>query len=1062
MLHLYQSNRLEILLELLSAVIAEPLSNPLAKETVIVQSKGMGRWISLRLAEKQAICANIDFPLPASYLWQLLCENLENLPKRSTYSPEIMTWSILNELKTADALDPRLSHYLKDGSECRQFELAQRIALAFDQYLIYRPDWIASFEQSKPLNLGPDESWQASIWRAVSSNNEPHRAELIAQLLKKIEAPADTFGERIILFGISSLPPIFIEVIKRLSQVMEVCFFVLNPCQKPWGDIKDQKEIARLSGDQAADELYLFSGNPLLASLGKQGREFFDRLLSENLDIHDLFQEEAPETLLKRIQSDLLNLIDRSEFPDEPLPKALEECDRSIQIHVCHSAMREIEVLKDQLLLLFEQDHSLQPSDIAVLTPDIHAYAPFIEAVFASDAQPRIPFSIADLDETANQPLIEHFMQLLELPHSRFEASWVLDFLTLPALREKFCLTESDLPMIHEWVRKTGIRWGKDKAQRKAMNLPEEALNTWQEGLQRILLGYALPQAVCEEGIPLFESVLPYDDIEGSLAETLGHFAEFIETMSHFSRLLTPKRSLTDWTDALNGLLEAFFKATDETEEEALQKLRDSFEALTESGELSEFKQSVGLSVISRWLSNQLKEISTGGFLTGGVTFCAMVPMRCLPFKVICLIGMNDGVFPRQTRPISFDLIAQHPRAGDRSRRLDDRYLFLETLLSVREKLYISYVGKNIRDNASLPPSVLVSDLIDLIKASGPENCMDDIVTEHFLQAFNPGYFQADPKHPSFSNTWLEAARCLGHDQHLSSPLFDEVLPEPGPEWQALNLKDLDYFYANPARFILKKRIGLMLPQEEEPIANREPFELAYFDKSLIRESIVKQTISTLNLDDAVYQITQASGLLPHGAFGKALFEEEKRIGEKFKSNLSPFLEDPLFEPVSFCFETEKHRLEGTLTGLRPNGLTVWSIQKQSARHLFSLWLNHICLCLLKPEGIELKSRLICLDKTVSFKAIEQPQALLENLLDYYRQGLCRPLPFFVKSAHAYAKTQDLKAAHKIWDASGVEEFFGESENIWYQSVYRGTDPLDERFENLSVDLFNPLLQALE
>lgn len=1095
MLIVFQSNRLETLLELLSALVQRPQANVFATETVVVQSKGMGRWVSLKLAESHGICANLQFPLPASYQWELLRAVFGELPRRSKYSPDAMAFRLLDWFSSPGNLArvPRLSSYLDDGDDIRRYQLARRIADLFDQYLVYRPDWIGAWQKGGTLGLGPDEAWQARLWREMSASmGETHRARLTERLLEALAGGdfKDRLPERLILFGISSLPPEFLRLIEKLSGQIDIALFAINPCRMHWGDIRDSQEIARQSGDESPEEMLLMEGNPLLASFGKQGREFFDGLQELAPDMHELFDEGPGEgSLLRLLQKDILDLSHRggdSAFAGEEDPTGdslvrrepratVHDNDRSLQIHVCHGPMREVEVLRDQLLAMLDEDPDLSPSDIAVLTPDIKLYAPYIEAVFGSVQGPtRLPFAIADRSESDEGALLVAFLRLLDLPVSRFEAEWVMDFLEQDCVRERFGIGDQDLPAIHRRLRESGIRWGKDAAHRAALGLPAESRHAWREGLLRLLLGYALPAAVAGNGLPLFADVLPYDDVEGSVAETLGRFVEFAESLMQWSDRLKFSLRLEQWADLLGEMLESLFAPVSEEQQEDRQRLRDAFELLREIAELAEFSGKVEIPVVKRWLAEQLGGESGGGFLTGGVTFCAMVPMRSLPFKVICLLGLNDEAFPRRQRAAGFDLIARHPRRGDRSRRLDDRYLFLETLLSARQTLYISYVGRDIRDNAELPPSVLVADLLDAVDAGfereGGGGCLSQVVTVHSLQAFHPDYFKGNPRKPSYSPHWLEAARQLGSGGENPAPFFGEDLPEPEEEWLSIDLAELTHFFSNPARYLLRRRLGIFFDAGDEAFENREPFALDYFDKDFLRDLALKELHGDIPPQSA-QRLADANGLLPHGGFGRALFERERSTAKKLAPNILPLLDLPRLDPLSLRFEAHGVRLDDQLTGATPQGLIQWRLQAFSPRDLFALWIRHLALCLLRPDGVERSSVWVGENKIGGLGPVPEPEQALAELLGCYRRGLRRPLPFFVKSAWAYAEALEggepeagLKAAHKTWDAPDFRNgnFRGESEDPYYRRVYGDGDPLDEDFERLALDLLGPLREAMK
>jgi exodeoxyribonuclease V gamma subunit len=502
--------------------------------------------------------------------------------------------------------------------------------------------------------------------------------------------------------------------------------------------------------------------------------------------------------------------------------------------------------------------------------------------------------------------------------------------------------------------------------------------------------------------------------------------------------------------------------------------VRDALDLLNEMAELSGFGSPVELPVLKRWLDSQLSTESGGGFLTGGVTFCAMVPMRSLPFKVICVLGLNDDAFPRRLQAKGFDLIARHPRRGDRSRRLDDRYLFLETLLSARDTFYLSYVGRNIRDNGVLPPSVLVADLLDVVQSGcameDGSDCLRHVITYHALQAFNPEYFQGDPKLPGYSSQWLEAAKRLGMQGETPARFFAGSLPEPEGKPVMVDLVGLAYFFSNPSRYLLRNRLGLSLDAPSEAFENREPFGLNYFDKETLRNMALEEMHQHSPLQTA-QRLASAAGVLPHGGFGRAVFAKEQAAATKAAPAILPLLDISKMEAIHLRFESACIVLESLLPGVTLQGLVEWRLQKISPRDLFKLWVRHLALCLLLPPDVECRSRLVGEKKTYWLNPVANPGLEIAKLLNHYRQGLCRPLPFFVKSAWGYAQAEAkqgrdraLQAAHKIWDVPEFRNgaFFGESENIYYQTVYRGVDPLDGEFESISMDIITPLMAALE
>jgi exodeoxyribonuclease V gamma subunit len=1095
-LHLYQSNRLEHLFQLFARVMrAQPLASPFAQEIVVVQSKGMGRWLNFRLAREQGIAANIQYPLPASFFWDVLNRMLGTQKPRSVFSPEVLTLRILRWLENADNLlgAPVLAAYLQDGGDFRRYSLANRLADVLDQYLIYRPDWLQAWERGEqPLNA-PDALWQARLWRdLVNDAVDEHRASSLQRMLQMLERGegVQRLPQRVMLVGISSLPPVYLQLLKLLGQHIEVAFFALNPCALPWGDIRDLREQARLGGDSDPTDLYLDVGNPLLAAWGKQGRDFFDSL-ADVPQLHDVFDEpEAAHSLLACLQQDVLTLTDRPS--GEPYQVA--DDDRSLQVHVCHSPMREVEVLHDQLLALFNADASLQPADVVVLTPDIELYAPFIDAVFAPHpGTPPIPYSIADRSEAAASPLAQVFLSLLGLAEQRFSVDWVLGLLDSPAIRARFGLEEADLPRIQHWVNATHTRWGRDAEHKAEFGLPPTAQNSWREGLTRLLLGVALPQAAQTDGLPLYAGLLPFDDVEGAQAQIAARFAQCVESLFQQAQALQAPRPLSEWAHAVAGLCDAVLLAESDSDIALLQRIRERLQALRDLSQQADYQTPVGLPVLRAWLSNQLESRSAGGgFLTGGVTFCTMVPMRSLPFRVICVLGMDDATFPRRLRPMGFDLISRFPRFGDRSRRADDRFLFLETLLSARDVFYVSYVGRDIRSDAELPPSILLNDLLDTVakgcvpaevrageaRLEAGKRLLAQIVTQHPLQPFDLRYFSGDARLPGFHAGWARAAQLAGRGNGSARSVFDAALPEPDDSWRQLEVAELRECLDNPTRYLLQQRCGLSEPRAAVELRNSEPFDLAFQDKSLLR----KQAWQILQQDlplPASTELARASGVLPHGPWGERRQQHEAALTQHIHTRALPWLQQTLLPPQAWrVLGPQRLELSGWLAEVRPSGNLLVLRGKASAFYLLQAWLDHLALCQLQPAGATLQTTIVAEDGIWQLRRVDDPQTHWRTLLGIYWQALQQPLPLFRKTSSAYARVlaagpgkkspeehQEAasKAASGAWLGNSFSDIAGEVEqDAWLHLVWAAQDPLAGEFDALARQVWLPLYQHLQ
>jgi exodeoxyribonuclease V gamma subunit len=725
--------------------------------------------------------------------------------------------------------------------------------------------------------------------------------------------------------------------------------------------------------------------------------------------------------------------------------------------------MREMEVLHDQLLALFEKHPDLKPHDVVVMAPDIRVYAPFAEAVFATapEAQ-RIPFSIADRGARAENGIIDTFLRILELTGSRFTASSVMSILESVALQRRFELAEPDLEIIRGWIEKTGIRWGIDAAHRARLGLPEFGENSWRAGLDRLLLGYAAPAG----GERLFEGLLAFDDVEGSLAETLGHFVDFAESLFATAARLEAPRPLRNWVEVLRQVAERFFIADDEREPD-LRQLRRIFDSLGKTAELFGFDEPVPLDVLLAHLDEALgREELGGGFLIGKLTFCALKPMRAIPCRVICLVGMNDTAFPRQERAPAFDLIAQQPRPGDRNTRDDDRYLFLEALLSARDAFYLSYVGRSIRDNNPLPPSVLVSELLEYSGATA---------VEHPLQTFSPKYFDGSDGLFSYSAKNCLASGAAAEERILPAPFITAKIGPPEAEWRRLDNARLFCFLGNAAKFLLSERLGLRIPKLDSLLEETEPLEPGGLAKYSLEQEFLRRALGGEECEP-LFPVARAGGALPPGRAGEshllelstnaALFAEVVR--EKARNRA---------EPEELKLTIGEFELSARIDSLFDGCLLRQRLTTRKPKDLLRIWIDHLMMNCMRPT----ESILITATKE-KHPVIERfappgedPRALLATLLDFYARGLSEPLPFFPRSSYAFAEravhpskgSTPLEKAQKTWGDSPLphDDEFGlgpEREDDYFDLAFRNVaDPLGPEFQAIALAIFGPALQVM-
>ncbi len=1121
-------NRLEELRELVVAWMRRHPLAPLENEVVLVQSNGIAQWLKLALAEQDScgIAAAVQVELPGSFLWRSYRSVLggDSIPRESPLDKAPLTWRLMRLLPgllAAEAFAP-LRRFLEDDNDLRKrHQLAERLADLFDQYQVYRADWLADWAegrdrlrdargQFRPL----DEAlrWQPALWRALladvgAAEMAGSRAGVhprFVERLRHAECRPHGLPRRIIVFGISSLPAQAVEALAALARFSQVLLCVHNPCRHHWGDIVPDQDLLRhqyrrhgrragMAPGLSADELHQHA-HPLLAAWGKQGRDYIN-LLDQHDDPDyyrqrfdaigqriDLFGSADTGSLLGQLQDDILDLRPLAETratwaPLDPV------ADRSLRFHIAHSAQREVEILHDQLLERFSADPTLRPREIIVMVPDVNAYAPHIQAVFGQYAQddPRfIPFTLADQGQRGCEPLLIAVEHLLKLPEGRLTVGEVLDLLDVPALRARFGIDEGELPTLHRWIEGAGIRWGLDAERRAALGLPQGLeQNTWRFGLRRMLLGYAVGR-----GAALGE-IEPFDEIGGLDAALIGPLVRLLDALDTLHRRLDGKAAPARWGEILRALLAEFFVAQNERDETLLGQLEtalDDWLALCAGVALEE---SLPLSVVREaWLGALDQGRLSQRFLAGAVNFCTLMPMRAIPFRQVCLLGMHDGDYPRSVTPLDFDLMAGDYRPGDRSRREDDRYLLLEALLAAREQLYISWVGRSIRDNGERPASVLVGQLRDHLSAgwtlAGGGDLLAALTTEHPLQPFSRAYFGGgDPALFSYAHEWAELHRAAGEDAPARVlPPFDADAP--------LGLETLQGFLRDPVKHFFTQRLKVHLDEAAQAQLDEEPFGLDGLQLHQLRQELLGAATLALDagaavepaLQDAAERL-QRSGRLPLAGFGARLREAVlaplPAQVQRFAA-LCALWPERLESPRPLRFAHAGVALDGWLGGLRRGGaddaLARIELQPGALRkgkgwkwhRLLRPWVAHVAAA---ACGLRLTSLLVGEDVALRFAPVdaERAQGILRLWLEGYVAGLNAPLPVALDTAIAWLSAEDEERAARAacetyeggYQRSGEVE---KSASLARQYPDFAALTADGDFPAWSQDLYQALLQA--
>lgn len=1079
---------------------------PLENEVILVQSNGIGQWLKLALAADvrddgtggSGIAAALDMTLPARFLWQAYRAVLTHVehdpdavPATSPFDKSRLLWRLLRllpELMKHEEFSPLRQFLDGDGDLRKHHQLAERLADLFDQYQVYRADWLDAWGRGEDVlisargearPLDDSQRWQPSLWRALredvgsdgidSSRAMVHRRFLEASRRLDGDDRPPGLPRRVMVFGISSLPQQALEALAAIARYCQVVLCVHNPCQHYWADIIEHKDLLRAEryrqrrksgmparldvlGDGDGEESLHLHAQPLLAAWGKQGRDYL-RLLDEHDDTQayaglfaadslriDLFESLGEACLLHQLQDDIRELRPLAETR-ERWPAVNTRHDDSIVFHVAHSPQREVEILHDQLLAAFSADPELRPRDVIVMVPDIDHYAPHIQAVFSQyergqyeegrleRGDPRyIPFTLSDQGDRHRQPLLIALEKLLRLPELRLSVSDLLDLIDVPALRARFGIEEADLPTLRRWIQGAGIRWGLHGEQRGSLDLPGGMeQNTWAFGLRRLLLGYVVGEAA--DGP--WQGIEPFDDIGGLEAQLAGPLATLLDTLERHWHTLREPTDVGGWVLRLRELLEASFLADAPEDSLMLAQLELKLQAWQESAEEAGLTRELPLSVVrEHWLAQIDEHSLSQRFMAGAVNFATLMPMRAIPFKRVCLLGMNDGDYPRSHPPMDFDLMNADYRPGDRSRREDDRYLFLEALLSAREQLYVSWVGRSIVDNTEKPPSVLVGQLRDHLQAgwrsADGDDLIDALTTEHPLQPFSRAYF---PTHEQLTARGVSARRLITYAHEWREVHNDTALSakigELGEFTQEspLTLAQLGHFLRDPAKAFFNTRLKVIFEREDIVSLDHEPFALDGLANWQLQDHLIQVQRRAIDegrprapaMLDALERL-QGQGVLAMGAFGSRMREQLAEpmddLFEAYEAALDEWphaVDEP--EPVQFAVPGSPP-LEDWLDELRLDAegnrcrlvLTSSSLIKKNKyhwHHLLRPWVAHLAGHL---DNVPLTTRLLSKAGHVTLPPLDPEIARkhLTELVTAWQAGMRAPLPLATGAAFAW------------------------------------------------------------
>jgi len=1071
-LTLYSGNRLEILTDKFAETVSASPLPVMTKEIIVLQSMGMMKWLTVEMSRRLGIWSNYEYVFPNRMAGNILNSFIPGKGDERFFDKDIMTWKCVDLIlkEKANPCFAELSLYIKnDITGIKLYQVASKIIDLFDQYMTFRPDMILDWD-----NGGMEGEWQAELWRiltrGMNGDHPPALLEKIYNLLKtgKDFSPVN-LPERITVFGISYIPMYHLNILRAASLYSEVNFFILNPSSEYWGNILTDKERQKIistspviPGDPE-DYLHIEQGNTLLASLGRVGRDFLFNIFMSDLDTVELFAEPERKSLLTMVQNDIYTMnngatgTDKFNFTEDELLN-----DGSITVSSCHSSMREVEVLHDYILDLLNSDQTLAPGDILVMSPDIEEYSSSIHGIFgrSGGGVPHIPFRIADRKLKNTSIAIETFFKVLALGEERFTSASVLSIAECGEIREKFNLNNEDMDRIGRWVRETSVFWGIDSEYKEDLGLPGIHENTWSFGFNRMLMG-----GIMNYWDQTSLGILPYPGIEGSDLRILGRFISFFNSLRDISYMLKNDYSLSEWSEVINTILDSLFAADDVPE--GLSSVSAAALKIKNLEGDSLFSGKVSVSVISEYLDKTLSGAASGkDFVSGSLTFCEMLPMRSIPCRVICILGMNDSAFPRKSRALSFDLTSASPKRGDRSVRDEDRYLFLETLVSARDHLYISYTGQSLSSNDELNPSVVVSELLEYIDEfygvdPGTKSVRDYIFKEHRIQPYNPVYFIPGSGFFTYHGSRIEGAKSYALSEKLDYRFMDKSLPPLSDDEKTITVYELAAFLINPSKTLMNKRLGLYLGMRSDEFIEEEPFTPDFLDQYKLNAEIMK-ALQEGRGHDSHFELVKAEGILPHSTPGVLVYDSSFSRVKNFYDRFSYLLKDKN-DDIEIDLDINGFNLTGNADNIYSGRVIFFRYASAKAMDILSAWITHLALCasgtftgdtiLISKNGIQ------------GWSHVSESRDILSGLLDIYEEGMMKPLPLFPKSTLKFAETfydgkkgepgaRALKAAASAFSSSF---FSGDSADPYIQKFFTDFYAFSAGLNKLALKVYSPV-----
>ncbi|HEX2153740.1 MAG TPA: exodeoxyribonuclease V subunit gamma [Acidimicrobiia bacterium] len=1011
----------DALVAMLCDQLANPVGDLFSTEMVVVPSRGIERWLTQQIAAGMAergagdgICANVEFPSPRRVVGRVLGAEPALARSADSWESPALTAHLLeaiddNRTESWMSLVARYLDEKQGGSSANRMVAAAKMARLYSRYARRRPVMIRHWQKSEDVGpggepLSPDTTWQAELWRAVRQKiGVPSLPELLPAGLDPIRRGEVDPGlpERLAVYGLTTTDPLDLDVLVALGGTREVNLFVLHPSPALWTQVEASLTPVVLP-DRVDDPTVDLANHPLLETWGRDSREFQTVLGAVGLTGPPMEKPASDDTLLGRLQADIH--ANRPPRFDRRLAEQVRtRQDRSVQVHVCHGARRQAEVMRDAILHVLATNPGLEPRDVVIMTPDLATFAPLMEAAFPrheGGGLPDLRLRIADRSPAATNPLVGFTAWLLEAAGSRLEAAVVRELVDRPVVREKFHFDGDTAGAISSLVDDAHVAWGLDVDHRREWGV-DAAERTWRRGLDRTLAGvfYADDPTATVGGLS------PLEGVEGQEAVPAGILAALLDRLVATREATSRPRPLSEWAGVIAQSVR-MLAAPAWGEEWQLDQLERLLGETFPAGDdvdpdiaLGEVRQAV-----SEWTEDRPSPLH---FRSGDITVCTLVPMRSVPYRVVALLGMDEDRFPRRGRGDGDDLLADHELMGDSHPASQDRQLLLDAVLAAGDHLLVSYSGADEITNAEVPPAVPVAELTDALSDMVGDEAMKRVETHHPLQSFSEANFRAGALGVAgpwgFDATQFEGALAIQH-----RTFGGEGAP---PEWplpdedEAVRLKDLIGFLHNPVGRFVRSRLGFSIPEPGDLPDDTIPSDLDSLGSWSVANRILAGLIAGADLD-GLRERERGSDALPPGRLGDDDLEDALATATSlWEASRARGYDPKRHRPYAGSIATARGIVEGTVNADAEQAhVATVSPSNLKAKQRLDGWVRMLFLTALQPD-VAWKALLLGKKSGKPWGVTigplegdagqrqERALELLGELVDLYREGHRRPLP---------------------------------------------------------------------